>query len=680
MPAPTRRTALAAALALPVLGAAGLGRAVAGSAASPAAEALRPHSLDELLKAPVVRDAAISPDGRQLAVLRERGAEAERTAVVMISRLDDLEATPAPVSLGDYEVDQVEWASDDRLLIWVTVRKDDKGRPTGVWVSGVLIPMAVRRVISVGVDGRDPIVLFADQKAVLRRSFDAARIVDLMHDDPRQVLMQTWDAFRGAFSLYKVDVYSGHAEVVERGPPTTDFWLTQRGVPMLRMDSNRRGTVVSVFARAPGETEWKLIRRSRRDELKKLPDFDVVGPTPEPGVFLVSMRAEDEDTKAIRTFDIKSLSFGPVVGERPAHDMEGAVIDETLKLVATTSRADRLDYQFADPGLAAHYRAINQALDDKANVRLYDISLDHQRILLKATGPQEPGAFHLYDRTSRRLHLIATTRPWLEPARLARMETLRVRTRDGVEITAYLSVPAGAHPGRPLPMVVVPHGGPEIRDYYDYDLMTQALAARGWLVLQPNFRGSGGYGRAFADAGRGHWGDRMQADVEDAVAHVVGLGRADPARIAICGASYGGYAALQGAVRRPELYKAVVAIAGVSDLLEMLKDEREDGLDSPSYRYWVRTVGDPKRDLDALRAASPRLNAAAVAAPVLLLHGSDDQVVSPRQSKLMRDALAEAGKPVELVELPDAGHTAWSSETWRTVLTRAGDFLGRALG
>ncbi|HEY8615359.1 S9 family peptidase [Phenylobacterium sp.] len=676
MPGPTRRNLLAAALAAPLPGAL-LARPTSAAAVG-VGDGAKPHTLDELLRAPVVRDAAISPDGRQLAVLRERGEGDERTTLVMISRMDALEADPAPVDFGDYHVDQVEWASNDRLLIWVTVRTDPKERPTGIWVSGVLIPMPVRRVISVGVDGRDPVVLFSDQKAVLRRSFDAARIVDLMHDDPRRVLMQTWDAFRGAFSLYEVDVYTGHAKVVERGPPSTDFWLTQRGVPMLRMDSNKRGTVVSVFARAPGETEWKLIRRSRRDELKKLPDFDVVGPTPEPGVFLVSMRKDDEDTKAIRTFDIKTLEFGPVVGDRPAWDVEGAVIDENLRLVATSTRADRLDYQFAEPALAAHYKGINKALGGAANVRLYDISLDHQRLLLKSTGPQEPGAFHVYDRATRRLHLVATTRPWLEPGRLARMETLKVATRDGAEITAYLSIPAGAPERRPLPMVVVPHGGPEIRDYYDYDLMVQALAAQGWLVLQPNFRGSGGYGKAFADQGRKRWGDLMQADVEDCVDHVVRLGWADRGRLAICGASYGGYAALQGAVRRPDAYKAVVAIAGVSDLVELLEDERRDGEDSPSYRYWVRTVGDPRTDLAALRAASPRLQAQAFKAPVLLLHGSDDQVVSPRQSKLMQDALLAAGKRVELREIRDAGHTTWSSETWKTVLERTSGFIGEA--
>lgn len=667
----SRRALIAAGLAAPGLagGSAAGAQGVAGA---------KPHTLDELLKPHVVRDAAISPDGEQLAVLREQVKADKRTAVVLISRMSAIEDTPISVSLGENHVDQVEWANNERLLIWVSVWKDEKGRPTGLWVGDVMLPIPVRRVISVGLDGKDPIILFADMKSVLKKSFDAARIVDLMHDDERRVLMQTWDPGREAFNLYLVDVYSGHAEVVERGPPATDFWLTQKGVPMLRMDSNRRGTVVSVFARAPGETEWKLIRKSRRDELKKLPDFDVVGATPDAGVFLVCVRADGEDTKAIRTFDIRSLSFGEVVGERPPRDVDSAVIDENLKLVATASRGDRLEYQFADPALAPHIRAINRALKDTCNVTLYDVSLDHQRLLLKTTGPQEPGAFHLYDLKSRRLHLIATAAPWLEPERLARMETLRIKTRDGAEVTAYLSIPAGAGPG-PLPMVVLPHGGPEVRDYYDYDQFAQALATRGWLVLQPNFRGSAGYGKAFADAGRKHWGDRMQADIEDAVAQVVAAGRADPARLAICGASYGGYAALMGAVRKPSQYKAVVAIAGVSDLVEMLRDERADGEDSPSYRYWVRTAGDPAYDEAMLRAASPRLRAGEITAPVLLVHGDDDSVVLPRQSKMMADALKAAGRPPEFLTLAGEGHSGWSTRTWKTVLEKTSDFIATKL-
>lgn len=658
----SRRTVLAAASLAPAVAARG----------QPAPA--KPHTFDELLRAPVVSDAAISPDGAQLAVLHQQAKGDATHAYVTLSRIADMDARPAVVDLGEYQVDQVEWAKNDRLLIWITLWKDSHGRPYGIPYYGVILPVPMRRVISVGLGGADGVMLFADEKTVMRRAFDAARVVDLMHHDPRQVLMQAWDTRRNAFSLYEVDVYTGHAEVVEKGGSATDFWLTQRGVPMLRMDSNRRGTVVSVFARAPGENDWKLVRKSRRNELKKLPDFDVVGPTPDAGVFLVSLRAEGEDTKAVRTYDIRTLQFGEVVGGRPPHDADGAVIDENLDLVAVSSQDDRVDYRFADPGLGAHYAAVNKALKNVSNVRVYDISLDHQRLLLRATGPQEPGAFHLYDRETRRLHMIAVTRPWLEPSRLAAMETLDVRTRDGATIRAYLSTPPGAAAG-PRPMVVLVHGGPEDRDTYDYGLLVQGLAAQGWLVLQPNFRGSGGYGKAFADAGHGRWGDRLQQDVADAVAQVVAAGRADPKRVAICGASYGGYAAMMGPVLRPDLYRCAVAIAGPSDLAEMLKYEREDGDDSPTYAYWVGQIGDPKADAAAIRDASPRFRAEAFPVPLMLIHGAGDAIVPAKQSELMAAAMKAAGKPCEHIVVAGEGHRDWSTESWKTLLEKATGFI-----
>jgi dipeptidyl aminopeptidase/acylaminoacyl peptidase len=217
-----------------------------------------------------------------------------------------------------------------------------------------------------------------------------------------------------------------------------------------------------------------------------------------------------------------------------------------------------------------------------------------------------------------------------------------------------------------------------MRDYLDYDVTVQALAAQGWLVLQPNFRGSGGYGRAFADQGRRQWGERMQEDVEDAVAQVVASGRADARRLAIFGASYGGYSALMGAVRRPELYKAVVSVAGDADLIESLAfSRREDGAESPAYAYWRASMGDPKADEALLVRASPARRAAEIKAPVLLIHGTEDTIVDPKQSKLMAKALKAAGKTVELVELKGEGHRNWSDATWKTVLETTTGFIAK---
>src|SRR5262249_2906250 len=156
------------------------------------------------------------------------------------------------------------WAKNDRLLIWVVIRKDQRGVPYGINFYGVIFPVPIRRVISIGFDGGGGVVLFGDNKRVLRRAFNTATVVDFMQDDPRQVLMHAWDVSNGVAVLYAVDVYTGHATVVERGTRNTGRWFSQRGVPMLRIDSNLRNTVMSIYGRAPGETDWKLVRKARR--------------------------------------------------------------------------------------------------------------------------------------------------------------------------------------------------------------------------------------------------------------------------------------------------------------------------------------------------------------------------------------------------------------------------------
>lgn len=170
----------------------------------------------------------------------------------------------------------------------------------------------------------------------------------------------------------------------------------------------------------------------------------------------------------------------------------------------------------------------------------------------------------------------------------------------------------------------------------------------------------------------------MQEDVEDAVAHVVGLGRADPKRIAILGASYGGYSAMMSAVRKPDLYKAVVSIAGVSDLPAMMATtRREDGADSVSYAYWLKTIGDPRTDQEMLIRSSPARRAAEIKAPLLLMHGTEDSTVPPSQSKIMADAMFAAGRGCEHLLLKGEDHSGWQDSTWTTVVTQASKFIAK---
>jgi dipeptidyl aminopeptidase/acylaminoacyl peptidase len=270
---------------------------------------------------------------------------------------------------------------------------------------------------------------------------------------------------------------------------------------------------------------------------------------------------------------------------------------------------------------------------------------------------------------------VAEAYPNIPREALAPTQVVQYAARDGRPLWAYVT----ARPGQgPRPTVILPHGGPEARDYFGYDTFVQFLASRGYVVVQPNFRGSLGFGRAFADEGRGQWGLRMQDDVTDALQHLVRSGVADPSRVCIVGISYGGYAALAGATLTPDLYQCAVSIAGVSDLVESLRDDRS----SRSYNYWLRSIGDPRANRDALNATSPAQLADRVTAPILLVHGVEDENVVFPQSELMQRALESAGKPTRLVRIEEADHPwiDWTPENIETLFTETEAFLAEHIG
>lgn len=664
-----------------------------GPAAQPADTGESPPTLDELYAAAGLLDVALSPDGSRIAAARElhervtdtsakleNGAPkltSKRTAYVALHKASDLDAQPGFVKVGDYDIESVEWASEDRLLIAVRMTKDEKGLPLGLMFGPYFIPLPVRRVISVGADGAAPVVLFGNQPKAMKREFDLGMIVDRLWRDPEHVLMQKWERSKSCYGLYRVSVRTGEATLVELGDRLTDTWLTQDGVPVLRFDSNYRGTTFSVYGRAPGEEKWKLVRKTRRNELKRFTGMDAVGMDKEPGVVLVSHRAEGEEFASVKAFDLRTLQFGKTLAAAPGADVNGAFIDEAGELIAYGVSEDRQDYRFKDAELAKHFNGVNGYYQGEANVRLFDASLDHKRFLFRVTGPRYPGQFVFYDVAAKHLNVLGDQYQHLRPGRLARMETLKVKTRDGQTITAFVSHPPGPSKGRP--MVVMPHGGPEVRDHYEYHPWVQYLCAQGWLVLQPNFRGSGGLGRTFAVAGHRQWGARMQEDVEDAVAQVVASGAADPKILAIFGASYGGYAAAMGVIRKPGLYRCAVCIAGDFDLKQSLEHTRkEDGADSETYAYWSASMGDLKADAELLRNHSPRQRVAEIAVPLQLWHGSEDAIVTVEQSRQMAKALKKAGKVHEYVEFPGEGHSGWSTGNEKRMLRESVAFIKKA--
>jgi dipeptidyl aminopeptidase/acylaminoacyl peptidase len=249
--------------------------------------------------------------------------------------------------------------------------------------------------------------------------------------------------------------------------------------------------------------------------------------------------------------------------------------------------------------------------------------------------------------------------------------------RDGTPIDAYLTLPRGSS-GKGLAAIVLPHGGPQARDDGAFDWLSQYFASRGYAVLQPQFRGSDGFGIQFALAGRRQWGRKMQDDVSDGVKSLIANGTIDASKVCIMGWSYGGYAALAGATLTPELYRCAIAGAGVSDLIEMLLWSKEfaGGADG-SIRYWRLHIGDPTADKANIEAVSPIKHVGNVKAPILLIHGELDSVVPIKQSEIIAEALKAAGKPYEFARLANENHNITFQSTRIKTLQAMESFLAK---
>ena len=657
----------------------------AGGARAEGAAAVQPPTIEEFVRRPTTLDAALSPDGHQIAVLHEQPKGDKQIAYVTLLDAANPTAKTDPIVIGAYKVDRVAWANNDRLLIWISVERREALNTGGAHIKEE-IKYTLRRLVSVDRAGNAVLMLDdPDAAAVVYEDFhhhrlsDLSRVIDLLPDDPDHILMMFWDPRIQLPALHKVEVATGNSKLVEAGVDNTFHFETANGVPVLRWDELAPKTQ-AIYARPVGGTDWKLVRKIRITETDNADFRPVCLAGDDPNQWLVLIDDLEKPISTAHTLDLKTLNLGDAAG-LPLRDIEDIKNDAHKRYFASLLPNDRNDYDFADKTLAGHYRAMNKFFDNQCNVDIIDWNADRTRLLAFVQGPTEAGVYYFYDRVAHRFDALEEQRPWLRD-RLAAVKMLDVKTRDGVAMRAYLTVPMATAGTGPRPLIVMPHGGPEAHDTCDYDVVAQAFAARGWMVLQPNFRGSTGYGVDFALAGRRHWGDRMQEDVEDAVAQVIASGRVDPKRVAIWGGSYGGYAALMGAIRRPDLYKAVVSLAGVCDLIEFLSFERRRGTeDSPAYQFWRAQMGDPATDMAAIAAASPRRRVKEIAAPVLLMHGDKDDVVDPNQSRMMAEALKAAGKTYDYVVLKDEGHhfADWKDKTTALMLTRSVDFLAKAL-
>lgn len=319
-------------------------------------------------------------------------------------------------------------------------------------------------------------------------------------------------------------------------------------------------------------------------------------------------------------------------------------------------------------------RGLEQAFPGMA-VRITSQTQDGKTALVSVRSDRNPGDFYVMDVASKKVDYAASRREWLDPEKMGPVKPIELKARDGLALHGYLTVPSGSD-GKKLPLVVMPHGGPYFtQDVWGFDLDAQILASAGYAVLQLNFRGSDGYGLAFARAGAHQWGKAMQDDLTDATRWAIAQGIADGNRICMYGGSYGGYASLMGVVREPDLYRCTVGYVGVYDLPKhyTMGDVRESQSGRAFLKEWV---GEPSQ----LAAVSPNLLADRIKVPVFLAAGGEDERTPIRHTKLMEQALVKAGKPVETLYFSTEGHGFYKREHRKEFYTRLLGFLDRHIG
>ncbi len=466
--------------------------------------------------------------------------------------------------------------------------------------------------------------------------------------------------------LLRVDLNTGRAKVHAKGTiHTIDWFVDDQGNVIAREEYNERKQLHSIQTRASGK--WKVIWVDKTE----VPRTSFAGVTDDFGRLVLIKGTGEYD--AVFTL---SLSSGEMTG--PHNERDDAEIDNVL-----THPITRVVWGVQYSGPLPQYTFFNDIGSVFARVQasyptsaLYPTATGGNKLLLLLSGNQGAEDYLIYDAERQELSRIARGYPDIAQHQIGKITAITYSARDGYKIPAILTWPPDQEKSRNLPAIVFPHGGPETYDRIAFDWWAQFFARSGYLVLQPNYRGSTGYGRTHQMAGRGQWGRLMQDDISDGVAALVKNGYADANRICIAGASYGGYAALAGGAYTPDLYRCVIAVAPVTDLPYMLYHERATlGARHWVVSYWENVIGDSKAEREKLEAVSPVNAADQFLAPVLLIHGKDDSVVPYAHSKRMRRALKRKKAEVELVDLKGEDHWLSRGETREDMLRAIGVFL-----
>lgn len=468
--------------------------------------------------------------------------------------------------------------------------------------------------------------------------------------------------------LYKVNLSKlRNPKVFSRGTADTiDFFVNTNSEVIARERYHERSNLHRLEARV--DDEWKVIFKEETTIRTK----SFTGVTPDGKSLVMLTRDPEHGRVSYYTISLKDGAISEALFSHKDKSVESVLTDINRVVYGVRYSGFTPSYEFFDEKLNARMRGISKALPGFA-FSIYDYTPDWKNMVLYMDGQDSAGEYILYKNGG--LELLAKARPRIPNAAVNLSSAYTFSARDGLEIASILTLP-NKKEAKNLPAIMMPHGGPESYDKLGFDWMSQYFASQGFAVIQPQFRGSDGFGVNHLLAGRGEWGQKMQDDLTDAVLDLAEKGVIDKNKVCIVGASYGGYAALAGVAFTPDIYKCAVSINGVSDVEEMLDTEKRDhGSHHWVVSYWQEVISKGEVDEDHLAKISPINYVQSVKTPLLLIHGERDEVVSVKQSRNMLEELEDADKEVKYLELEGGNHYLSRSENRMKAILAIDEFL-----
>jgi dipeptidyl aminopeptidase/acylaminoacyl peptidase len=598
---------------------------------------------------PFLAEPRLSPDGQHIAA---RGLIDGKTMIIVVD-ISGGKQSIAKLNLPPkFQLEWLRWAGNDRVLFSLSRADSLMGEDVRV----------TRMVSFEARTGKQIIVGPSDQ------GVDGD---DLVYVDPAgaYVLLSTQPTIYDYPNVYRVDLATGRARQVLAARDFVWSWYADTSGAIRVGLGSTEGRWWTFYRPGPDGDFKRLVRREGDKDDQGIQQFYPIAGS-DLGYAVADGKAGHF---ALYRFNFATGELGDLIYENPNYDVDDFANGKNGELLGIYYTDDREEVEWIDPELKRLQARINHALPETSNW-IVSISDDHNRFLIRSESATNPGDYYIFDRATNHLDAFAQTYPSLIGKRLAPMQSVRYQARDGLEIPGYLTLPAGRG-DKNLPLVVMPHGGPYARDEWGYDSWVQYLASKGYAVLQPNFRGSTGFGRKFVESGTGAWGRGMQDDIDDGVKWLSARGTVDPKRVCIMGGSFGGYAAEWAAVRNPELYRCAISFAGVSDVASQLKFNRKSFSAPRYFRDWrERVKGDKSFDLDQI---SPLQAVARMTVPILIAHGDDDNTVPVSQSKRLHAALVKLGREHEYVIYPGEAHGFQDPAHATDFLNRVGAFLDK---